>query len=89
MKLIGNIVTKNHLSQRSAVKMFGLCRQTIKKSVSIFKGITNYSNTEMKMILGHNSKELQKILGYIGKKEVIHANNLVRVEDNLYGYLIK
>ena len=42
MKLIGNIVTKNHLSQRSAVKMFGLCRQTIKKSVSIFKGITNY-----------------------------------------------
>ena len=42
MKLIGNIVTKNHLSQRRAVKIFGLCRQTIKKAVAIFKGITNY-----------------------------------------------
>ena len=42
MKLIGNLIETSNLSERKASKLFGLCRQTIKKSVSIFKGITNY-----------------------------------------------
>lgn len=44
MKLIGNIVENNHLSQRTASKMLGLCRQTIKKAMSIFKGQTPYKS---------------------------------------------
>jgi len=41
------------------------------------KGIVNYSSDEIKLILGKNSSEISKILGYKDKDEVIHANDIV------------
>ncbi len=43
----------------------------------IAKGITNYSSAEIRLIKGHESTEYKDILGYDGKKEIIHANDLV------------
>ncbi len=47
------------------------------KENEIGKGITNYSSTEIKLMAGHESSDMKKILGYEGKKEIIHANDLV------------
>jgi len=47
------------------------------KGNEIGKGITNYSSTEIKLMAGHESSDMKKILGYEGKKEIIHANDLV------------
>ena len=42
MSLIGNFIEANNLSQRIEAKIFGFCRQTIKKTVNIFKGLIDY-----------------------------------------------
>lgn len=42
MYLIGSVVDKLKLSQRQASKLFGFCRQTIKKAIDIFKGFRKY-----------------------------------------------
>jgi glutamate 5-kinase len=40
-------------------------------------GLTNYSAPEIKLIMGHTSKHIEKALGYSHSEEVIHRNNLV------------
>lgn len=55
----------------------------------IAKGITNYSNNEILQLMGSSSKNIKSILGHDGKTEVIHANDLVVMREDLYGYLIK
>ncbi len=49
----------------------------------IGKGITNYSSAEIRLLLGHESKDMKEILGYEGKKEIIHANDLVLLKEGL------
>ena len=49
----------------------------------IGKGISNYSSTEIRLLEGHESKDLKEILGYEGKKEIIHANDLVLLKEGL------
>lgn len=49
----------------------------------IGKGITNYSSAEIRLLEGHESKDMKEILGYEGKKEIIHANDLVLLKEGL------
>ncbi len=53
------------------------------------KGITNYSSTEIKLTMGVVSDNISDILGYIGKKQIIHANDLVLLGDGYYGHFVK
>lgn len=55
----------------------------------VAKGITNYSNNEILQLMGSNSKNIKSILGHDGKPEVIHANDLVVIKEDVYGCLIK
>jgi glutamate 5-kinase len=41
------------------------------------RGITDYSHQEIMKILGHKSREIEKILGYHYRDEIIHRDNLV------------
>ena len=41
------------------------------------KGITNYSNLELKKIIGLKSTEIEKILGYTYGENIIHRDDLV------------
>lgn len=43
----------------------------------IAKGISNYSSEEIKLIMGHNSHDIEDILHYKDYDVVIHANNMV------------
>jgi glutamate 5-kinase len=44
-------------------------------------GITYYSSSEIKKILGKASSEIEKLLGYKDFDEVIHVNNLVIIKE--------
>ena len=41
-------------------------------------GISAYDFSDAKKIIGKNSKEISKILGFEGRDEVVHKDNLVR-----------
>ncbi len=45
------------------------------------RGMTNYSSDEIRLIKGLNSSEIENVLHYKDYDEVIHANNLVIVNE--------
>ena len=55
----------------------------------IAKGICNYSNSEIDLIKGENTDRIEEILGKKMKPEVIHANDLVDLRNDIYGQFIK
>ncbi len=56
---------------------------TDKDNNLIAKGICNYSSAEIRLLAGHETTEYKEILGYEGKKEIIHANDLVLFRKDL------
>lgn len=56
---------------------------TDKDNNIIAKGISNYSSAEIRLLAGHETTEYKDILGYEGKKEIIHANDLVLFRKDL------
>ncbi|MCR5113297.1 MAG: glutamate 5-kinase [Acholeplasmatales bacterium] len=57
--------------------------------IVLAKGITNYSSAEIKLVMGADSNKMAEILGFAGKKQIIHANDLVVVGDDYYGRFVK
>ena len=51
----------------------------------IAKGISNYSSEEIKLIMGHQSCEIESILHYKDYDVVVHANNMVIIGGDCYG----
>ena len=45
-------------------------------SVRLAKGITQYNSTDMNRIMGHQSLEIESILGYVAAAEIIHRDDL-------------
>jgi glutamate 5-kinase len=45
----------------------------------IARGLSNYSSTEARQIMGHASDQIATLLGYIDEPELIHRDNLVLV----------
>ena len=43
----------------------------------IARGLSAYDSNEIKLIQGHNSNEVEKLIGYRGSDEVIHRDDLV------------
>jgi glutamate 5-kinase len=43
----------------------------------VARGLVNYSAQESRKILGHNSDQIEGLLGYQGEDELIHRDNLV------------
>ena len=60
-----------------------------KDGVVLAKGISNYSSAEIKLTIGVSSNDIANILGYDGKKQIIHANDLVLLGDGYYGHFVK
>lgn len=47
------------------------------KDMTIARGLTRYNASDITLIKGHNSGEIETILGYCDHDEVIHADDLV------------
>lgn len=43
----------------------------------IARGLSSYSSDDARIILGQHSKEIEKLLGFSGRDEIIHRDNLV------------
>ena len=41
------------------------------------RGLSSFSSTEIDKIKGKQSKEIEKILGYFSKSEIIHKDDMV------------
>ena len=50
-----------------------------KKNSECARGLSSFSSEEILKIMGHHSKEIEKLLGYVAKSEVIHKDDLVEV----------
>ena len=43
------------------------------------RGLSSFSSKEINKIIGCHSKEIQNILGYISKSEVVHKDDMVEI----------
>ena len=43
----------------------------------VARGLSAYSSTDAALIAGHKSQEIEEILGYRGRDEMIHRDDLV------------
>ena len=50
-----------------------------KQNSEYARGLSSFSSDEILKIMGHHSKEIEKLLGYVAKSEVIHKDDMVRV----------
>ena len=50
-----------------------------KKNFECARGLSSFSSDEILRIMGCHSKEIEKILGYISKSEVIHKDDMVEI----------
>ena len=49
------------------------------KKIKIAIGISAYNNNDTKKLIGKKSKEIKSILGYEGRDEIIHKDDLVKI----------
>ncbi len=50
-----------------------------KKNSECARGLSSFSSDEILRIMGHHSKEIEKILGYVSKSVVIHKDDMVEI----------
>ena len=50
-----------------------------KKNIECARGLSSFTSEEIIKIMGHHSNEIEKLLGYVAKSEVIHKDDMVEV----------
>ena len=50
-----------------------------KKNNECARGLSSFSSEEILKIMGHHSKEIKNLLGYISKSEVVHKDDMVEI----------
>ncbi len=50
-----------------------------KKNLECARGLSSFTSEEIIKIMGHHSNEIEKLLGYVAKSEVIHKDDMVEV----------
>lgn len=54
-----------------------------KDGLEIGRGLTAYSDADAKKIIGHKSDEIEKLLGYRGRDEMIHRDDMILLESKI------
>ena len=50
-----------------------------KKNSECARGLSSFTSDEIAKIMGHHSNEIEKLLGYVAKSEVIHKDDMVEL----------
>jgi len=50
-----------------------------KQNLVCARGLSSFSSNEIIKIMGHHSTEIEKLLGYVAKSEVVHKDDMVEV----------
>ena len=75
----GIVNVQEHFMRGQVVDIMNVCGE------KIAKGISNYSSEEIKLIMGHQSCDIESILHYKDYDVVVHANNMVIIGGDCYG----
>ena len=50
-----------------------------KQNSECARGLSSFSSDEILKIMGHHSKQIEKLLGYVAKSEVVHKDDMVEI----------
>ena len=50
-----------------------------KKNTECARGLSSFTSEEITKIMGHHSNQIEKLLGYVTKSEVIHKDDMVEI----------
>ena len=50
-----------------------------RKNNECARGLSSFTSDEVSKIMGHHSKDIEKLLGYVSKSEVIHKDDMVEI----------
>ena len=50
-----------------------------KKNNECARGLSSFTSDEIVKIMGHHSNQIEKLLGYVAKSEVIHKDDMVEI----------
>ena len=50
-----------------------------KKNRECARGLSSFTSDEIMKIMGHHSNQIEKLLGYVAKSEVIHKDDMVEI----------
>ena len=50
-----------------------------KKNIEFARGLSSFTSEEITKIMGHHSNQIEKLLGYVTKSEVIHKDDMVEI----------
>ena len=50
-----------------------------RKNQECARGLSSFTSDEITKIMGHHSNEIEKLLGYVAKSEVIHKDDMVEI----------
>ena len=50
-----------------------------RKNLECARGLSSFTSDEIIKIMGHHSNEIEKLLGYVAKSEVIHKDDMVEI----------
>ena len=70
----GVLETKGRYSRGDIISIYS------EKNVKIGVGVIAYDSSDAKKILGKNSNDIKFILGYEGRDEIIHKDDLVKID---------
>jgi len=49
------------------------------KNKNLARGLSSFTSSEINKIKGKQSKEIENILGYLSKSEIIHKDDMVKL----------
>ena len=49
------------------------------KNIECARGLSSFTSEEINKIMGHHSNQIEKLLGYVTKSEVIHKDDMVEI----------
>ena len=50
-----------------------------RKNIECARGLSSFTSDEIIKIMGHHSNQIEKLLGYVSKSEVIHKDDMVEI----------
>jgi glutamate 5-kinase len=50
-----------------------------KRNNECARGLSSFASDEIVKIMGHHSNQIEKLLGYVAKSEVIHKDDMVEI----------
>lgn len=71
---VGVVSVDGNFQRGDAVSIFGADGR------DIARGLTSYSSVDARILQGQRSEEIEKLLGYAGRDEIVHRDNLALLD---------